>query len=144
MLKLRRRASLVAETEKNPPVMQETQGMRLRSLGWEDPLEKGTATHSSIPAWRIHGQRSLAGYNPRGLRVGHDWATNTSTTTTQTVNTPFHAHYPEGQISKPQLIWLAPSPLSSCLRFQQWTLEIMATGRLSGTKWMYILTPSFS
>ena len=35
---------------KNPPAMQETQ---VQSLGWEDPLEKGMATHSSIPAWRI-------------------------------------------------------------------------------------------
>ena len=32
--------------------MQETQGTRVRSLGWDDPLEKGTATHSSILAWR--------------------------------------------------------------------------------------------
>ena len=43
-------ASLVTQTVKNPPAMQETWG---RSLGWEDPLEKGTATHSSILAWRI-------------------------------------------------------------------------------------------
>ena len=35
---------------KDPPTMQETQ---VRSLGWEDPLEKGMATHSSILAWRI-------------------------------------------------------------------------------------------
>ena len=35
---------------KNPPAMQETQ---IQSLGWEDPLEKGMATHSSILAWRI-------------------------------------------------------------------------------------------
>ena len=35
---------------KNPPVMRETW---VQSLGWEDPLEKGTATHSSILAWRI-------------------------------------------------------------------------------------------
>ena len=34
----------------------------VRSLGQEDPLEKGMATHFSILAWRIHGQRSLAGY----------------------------------------------------------------------------------
>ena len=33
-------------------------------LGWEDPLEEGVATHSSILAWRIHGQRSLAGHCP--------------------------------------------------------------------------------
>ena len=35
------------------------------------PLENGTATHSSILAWRIPGQRSLVGYSPRGLRGGH-------------------------------------------------------------------------
>ena len=43
-------ASLVAQLVKNPPVMQETW---VRSLGWEDPLEKGKATHFSILAWRI-------------------------------------------------------------------------------------------
>ena len=43
-------ASLVAQTVKNLPAMQETW---VRSLGWEDPLEKGKATHSSILAWRI-------------------------------------------------------------------------------------------
>ena len=43
--------------------MQETQ---VQSLGWEDPLEKEMATHSSILAWRIRGQRSLASYNPWG------------------------------------------------------------------------------
>ena len=42
--------SLVALLVKNPPAMQETQ---FRSLGWEDPLEKEMATHSSILAWRI-------------------------------------------------------------------------------------------
>ena len=36
------------------------------SLGWEDPLEEGVATHSSIPAWRISRTESLAGYSPRG------------------------------------------------------------------------------
>ena len=43
-------ASLMSLTVKNLPVMQETQ---VQSLGWEDPLEKGMATHSSILAWRI-------------------------------------------------------------------------------------------
>ena len=43
-------ASLVTQTAKNLPVMQETQ---FRSLDWEDPLEKGMATHSSILTWRI-------------------------------------------------------------------------------------------
>ena len=47
---LDRRASLVAQLVKNPPAMQEAW---VQSMGWEDPLEKGTATHSSILAWRI-------------------------------------------------------------------------------------------
>ena len=44
------RASLVIQLVKNPPAMQETW---VQSLGWEEPLEKGKATHSSILAWRI-------------------------------------------------------------------------------------------
>ena len=38
---------------KNPPAMQETQETLVQSLGWEDPLEKEMATHSSILAWKI-------------------------------------------------------------------------------------------
>ena len=49
-------ASLVAQLVNNPPTMQETW---VRSLGWEDPLEKGKSTHSSILAcripWTVHG-----------------------------------------------------------------------------------------
>ena len=43
-------AFLLAQLVKNVPAMQETW---VQSLGWEDPLEKGKATHSSILAWRI-------------------------------------------------------------------------------------------
>ena len=43
-------ASFVAQLVKNPPAMRETW---VQSLGWEDPLERGKATHSSILAWRI-------------------------------------------------------------------------------------------
>ena len=57
--------SLVAQRLKHLPGMQETWVL---SLGQEDPLEKEMATHSSILAWEIHGQRSLAGYSPWGLR----------------------------------------------------------------------------
>ena len=42
-------ASLEAQLVKNPPAMRETW---VQSLGWEDPLEKGKATHSTIPTWR--------------------------------------------------------------------------------------------
>ena len=54
-------ASIVAQLVKNPPVVRETW---VRSLGWEDPLEKGKATHSSILIWRIPWTGSQ--------RVGHD------------------------------------------------------------------------
>ena len=68
-------ASLVAQTVKNPPAMQETLG---RFLGWEDPLEEGMATHSSILAGESPGTEE-----PGGLigsqRVGHDWVTKRST-----------------------------------------------------------------
>ena len=56
--------SLIAQTVKNLPAMQV---IRVQSLGQEDPLEKGMATHSSILAWRSHGQRSLAGSIVHGV-----------------------------------------------------------------------------
>ena len=63
-------ASLVAQTEKNLLAMQETW---VRSLGWEDPIEKGMATHSSIPAWRIQWTEEPGGLQSMGSqRVGHD------------------------------------------------------------------------
>ena len=55
----------VAQMVKTMPATQETW---VQALGQEDPLEKEMATHSSILAWRIPGQRSLAGYSPRGRR----------------------------------------------------------------------------
>ena len=66
-------ASLVAQSVKNLPAMQET---LVQFVGGEDPLEKEMATHSSILAWKSHGQRSLEGYSPRCCeRVGHNLAT---------------------------------------------------------------------
>ena len=53
-------ASLVAQLIKNLPAMRETW---VRSLGWEDPLEKGTATHSSILAGEFHGLYSPWGWS---------------------------------------------------------------------------------
>ena len=55
-------ASLVAQMVKNPSTMQETW---IRSLGWEDPLEKGMAIHFSILAWKIPWIEELGGlYSP--------------------------------------------------------------------------------
>ena len=63
-------ASLGAQTVKNPPAVWET---RIRSLGGEDPLEKGMATHSSILAWRIPWTEEPGGLQFMGSRrVRHD------------------------------------------------------------------------
>ena len=66
------KASLGAQLVKNPPAMWETW---VRPLGWEDPLEKGMATHCNILAWRI----PRAGQCMRSQRVGHESAAFTST-----------------------------------------------------------------
>ena len=42
-------------------------------MGYKDPLKEGMATHSSILAWRILGQRSLVDYSPQGCRAEHNW-----------------------------------------------------------------------
>ena len=57
-------ASLVAQTEKRLSIMRETW---VQSLGWEDPLEKEMATHSSIHTWKISWTKDLAGHSPQGL-----------------------------------------------------------------------------
>ena len=62
--------SFVAQLVKNPPTMRET---RVRSLDWENPLEKGKATHSSILASRIPWNIQSTG----SQRVGHDCVTFT-------------------------------------------------------------------
>ena len=64
----------MAQMVKNPPAMEETQ---VWSLGQEDPMEKGMATHSSILAWRMPWTEEPGGLKPMVLwRAGHDRATN--------------------------------------------------------------------
>ena len=57
---------------KNPPAMQDTQETQVRSLGWEDPLEKELTTHSGILAWEIQWTEEPGGYSPWGCRVRQD------------------------------------------------------------------------
>ena len=63
-------ASLMAQMVKHLPAMQET---RVRSLGWEDPLEKEKTTHSSSPAWKIPWSEEPDRLQSMGSqRVGHN------------------------------------------------------------------------
>ena len=67
-------ASLVAQTIKHLPTMSETW---IRSLGWEDPLEKEMATHSSTLAWKIPWMEEPGGLQSmESQRVRHNWATS--------------------------------------------------------------------
>ena len=54
-----------AQTVKSPPAMQENQ---VPSLHWEDPLEKGTATHFSILAWRMPWTEEPGNYGPKSRK----------------------------------------------------------------------------
>ena len=75
-------ASLVTQTLKNPRAMQETS---IWSLSWEDPLEKGMATHFSILAWRVPLIEKPGGLQSMGSqRVRHNWVTKTFTFRDQT------------------------------------------------------------
>ena len=58
----------MAQTVKNLPAMEETW---VQSLGWEDPLKKGMATHSSILAWEIPWKKSLVGYSPQNPKESY-------------------------------------------------------------------------
>ena len=67
---------VVAQTVKNLPIVRESQ---VRSLGWEDPLEKEMATHSHILAWKIPWVEEFGRLQSMGSqRVGHDWMTSLS------------------------------------------------------------------
>ena len=61
----------MAQWIKNLPAMQETQETWVRSLGWEDPLEEGVATHSGILAWKIPWTKEPGGLQSMG-RKGSD------------------------------------------------------------------------
>ena len=63
-------ASLVVQTVKSLPAVQET---RVRTLGWDDPLEEGMATHASILAWKLSWMEEPDRLQSMGSpRFGHD------------------------------------------------------------------------
>ena len=77
-------ASLMAQTVKNLPAMRETW---VQSPGWEDPLEKEMATHSSILAWRIPWTEEPGRLQSKGSkRAGQEWVTNTTVSYTESFN----------------------------------------------------------
>ena len=84
--------SLVAQTVKNPPAMQETQ---VQSLGWEDPLEKGMAIHTSILIWRIPWTEE-----PGGLQSMELQSQTQPKRPTLHLECPFSVGFPGSSVSK--------------------------------------------
>ena len=83
----------MAQRVKNLPAMQATW---VRSLGWEDALEKGMATHSSILAWRISWTQEPDGYSPWGLKKS-DTTEQLILSHTEWVFFPLPSHTPQAR-----------------------------------------------
>ena len=91
----------VAQTGKSLPAVQETPS---RSLGWEDALEEGMATHSRVLPGESHRQRSLVGYSPRGreeLDTIERLTLSLLHISPARLTCPTHSKYPE----RPEQIW---------------------------------------
>ena len=116
-------SSLVVQMVKNLPEMQETW---VWSLGWEDPLEKGMATHSSILAWRIPWTKEPGGLQSMGVTKSWTWLSEQyflSTTLNnmetfihkylnlrQCLLTSAHEHWGVGSLTKILSLTLFPLP----------------------------------
>ena len=102
-------ASLVAQRVKRLPPMRET---RVWSLGWEDPLEKEMATHSSTLAWKIPWREEPGRLQSMGSqRVGHNWATSLHFRTNNSKICMETQQIPNSQVNldKEEQIWKYPS-----------------------------------
>ena len=94
---------MVAQSVKNLPAVQE---IWVWSLGREDLLEKEMATHSSMHAWKSHGQRRLVGYSPWGRKKSYDWVGNTTLITVSGHSSDFSpaATHWVGCLKKPRAV----------------------------------------
>ena len=93
-------ASLVTQTVKNLPAMWETHA---GSISWEDSLEKETATHASILAWRTPWKRNPEGYSP--------WSHKESYMTEQLTQT--HTHYSLHSFESETIAWFVQNIIPS-------------------------------
>ena len=124
---------------KNLPTMQETW---FWSLGWEDPVEEGMATHSSILAWRTHGQ-SLAGYSPWGCRVRLDWALFTFTSGRWKEWILFHLHLTVEKLRPREVsVWWGSWHVAGVkYMFMEWTDESIYWGQAPSTYSLVLPAP---
>ena len=79
----------MAQQVKNLPAIQQTQEMQVGTLGQEDSLEEGIATHSSVLVWRISWTEELGRLESKGSRkVGHNWVTKHGRAHTHALRVP--------------------------------------------------------
>ena len=115
------RASLVAQRVKHLPAMQETWD---RSLGWEDPLEKEMATHSSILAWRISWTQEPGGLQSIGSqRVRHNWGNGKECSNYFTIALISHARKVMLKILQARLQQYVNHELQAGFRKGRWTRD---------------------
>ena len=94
--------------------MQETQEMWVRSLGWEDPLEEGMATHSSILTWRIPWTEEAGGLQSMRLqRTGHDLVHTYRDLSSHPISLVYKS--PQSNLFSPQALSLSHQPRPSAL-----------------------------
>ena len=126
---MRQRASLVTQMAKNLPVMWETQ---VWSLGWEDPLEEGIATHFSILAQRIPWTEEIGRLQSIGSqRVGHDWS--------ELACTALHSRITErkgsGGGENSPLFPFSTSPRHTTLLLTVWSQDLLKCPTLHNLVW---------
>ena len=91
------------------------QEMRVWSLGWENPLEKEMATHSSFVAWKSHGWKSLVGYSPWGCKESDstDWLSMSITSWDQKLRLLHRLFWCSGSVHMPACSHHSPCQIHS-------------------------------
>ena len=141
-------ASQVAQMVKNPPAILETQEMWVRSLGWEDPLEKRMATHSSILAWEIPWTEEPGRLQSMGSqRVRHSWAINSSLVYHKSASNwsnlypkPWYKHHPQC-LNLANNVWFFPLTIFVCRLLI--VFKYLAEGKTVGAKTVCFIALSF-
>ena len=124
-------------------------GTWVQSPGWEDPLEKGMATNSSILAWKIPCTEELGGPQSMGSkRVGHDWATNTLILTRLVIAfLPRSKHLLISWLQSPSAVILEPKKIKSVtvsIVSPSLCHEVMGPDTMILVFWMLSFKPAFS
>ena len=120
-------------------------GSLVQSLGWEDPMEKGLATHSSILAWSISWTEEAGVVQSMGSqRVRHDWATNTFTFLTHICIYKYTHTYTEREREKVKLLLLVTQLYSTFYNSMDYSTLVSSVRGISQARKLERVIISFS